>query len=178
MSRLGKKIVTLPKGVTVKQNGVVLTIAGPKGNLNLNLRPEVTVKVAAEGVTVESVSETRFGRAMHGTTRSLIANMVKGAAEGYVKELDVIGVGWTAQIKGKELHLNVGYADVRKVAIPAGITCEVKDTRIKVSGADKQLVGQVSAVIRSHRPPEPYNGKGIQYVGEKIIRKEGKAFGS
>lgn len=178
MSRLGKKSVSVPKGVTLKQADGVITVSGPKGNLTLKLRPEVTVKVEGDQITVTSNAETRFANAMHGTTRSLLANMVKGAAEGYIKELDVVGVGWTAQIKGKEIHLNVGYADVRKVTIPAGITCEVKDARIKVSGSDKQLVGQVAAVIRSHRKPEPYNGKGIMFVGEKILRKEGKAFGS
>lgn len=178
MSRLGKKSITLPKAVTVKSAAGVLTVTGPKGTLTLAIRPEVDVKVEGTEVSVTNIGDSRFANAMHGTTRSLIANMVKGASDGYIKELDVIGVGWTAQLKGKELHLNVGYADVRKVAIPAGITCEVKDARIKVLGADKQLVGQVAAVIRSHRKPEPYNGKGICYVGEKILRKEGKAFGS
>ncbi len=178
MSRLGKKSISLPKGVTIKQAADVFTVTGPKGTLTINLRPEVSVSVEGDQITVSSNSDTRFANAMHGTTRSLISNMIKGASEGYLKELDVIGVGWTAQLKGKEIHLNVGYADVRKVAIPAGITCEIKDARIKVLGVDKQLVGQVAAVIRSHRKPEPYNGKGICYVGEKIIRKEGKAFGS
>ncbi len=178
MSRLGKKSISIPSGVTLKQADGVLTVSGAKGNLTLNVRPEVTVTIEGGLVTVTSNGETRFASAMHGTTRALISNMIKGASEGYLKELDVVGVGWTAQLKGKEIHLNVGYADVRKVAIPAGITCEVKDSRIKVSGSDKQLVGQVAAVIRSHRKPEPYNGKGICYVGEKIIRKEGKAFGS
>lgn len=178
MSRIGKKIVPVAKGVTVKVESGVLSVTGPKGTLTLALRPEVQVKVEADGITVSSVNETRFANAMHGTTRALIANMIKGTSEGYLKELDVVGVGWTAALKGKELQLNVGYADVRKVAIPAGITCSVEGARIKVVGCDKQLVGQVAAVIRSHRKPEPYNGKGLMYVGEKIIRKEGKAFGS
>ncbi len=178
MSRIGKKIVSITKGVTVKVNAGVLSVTGPKGTLSITLRPEVEVKVEAEGVSVSSTNDSRFANAMHGTTRALIANMVKGTAEGYLKELDVVGVGWTAALKGKELQLNVGYADVRKVAIPAGITCVVEGARIKISGCDKQLVGQVAAVIRSHRKPEPYNGKGLMYVGEKIIRKEGKAFGS
>jgi large subunit ribosomal protein L6 len=179
MSRNGKKPVEIAKGVTVKVNGEQVAVNGPKGNLSLTTKPEVKVTVSDDGkeVSVERVGESRFARAMHGTTRALIQNMVHGAAEGYTKELKIVGVGWNAALKGNKVELNVGYADTRVVEVPTGVTAEVKNQDIKLTGPDKQLVGQTAARIRAHRKPEPYNGKGIMYVGERILRKQGKAFG-
>lgn len=179
MSRNGKKPVTLASGVTVKVNGDEVVVSGPKGNLSLNTKPEVKVSLSDDGkeVSVERVADSRFARAMHGTTRSLIQNMVVGVAEGYTKSLKIVGVGWSANLKGNQVELNVGYADTRIVEVPQGITAEVKSQDIKISGVDKQLVGEIAAKIREHRKPEPYNGKGIMYTDEKILRKQGKAFG-
>lgn len=179
MSRNGKKPVSVLKGVTVKVNGDEVSVSGPKGNLSMTAKPEVKVTLSDDGkeVSVERVAETRFARAMHGTTRSLIQNMVQGAAEGYTKQLKIVGVGWSAALKGNKVELNVGYADTRVVEVPAGVTAEVKGQDIKLTGPDKQAVGQVAAKIREHRKPEPYNGKGIMYTDEKVLRKQGKAFG-
>ncbi|MFN3165633.1 MAG: 50S ribosomal protein L6 [Phycisphaeraceae bacterium] len=179
MSRNGKKPVEVAKGVTVKVNGDEVAVSGPKGNLSLSTKPEVKVTLSDDGkeVSVERVGETRFARAMHGTTRALIQNMVTGCAEGYTRELKIVGVGWSASLQGNKVNLNVGYADTRVVEVPQGVTAEVKGQDIKLSGADKQLVGQTAAKIRAHRKPEPYNGKGIMYTDETILRKQGKAFG-
>ena len=179
MSRNGKKPITITGGVTVKVNGDEVAVSGPKGNLAINTKPEVKVTLSDDGkeVSVERVDDTRFARAMHGTTRSLINNMIIGVAEGYTKELKIVGVGWSANLKGNKVELNVGYADTRIVEVPQGVTAEVKGQDIKISGPDKQLVGQTAAKIREHRKPEPYNGKGIMYTDEKILRKQGKAFG-
>jgi len=179
VSRNGKKPVPVVSGVTVKINGDEVAVSGPKGNLNFKTKPEVKVSLSDDGkqVTVERTSDARFARAMHGTTRSIINNMIIGVAEGYSKELKIVGVGWSASLAGNKVQLNVGYADTRVVEIPAGVTAEVKGQDIKLSGADKQLVGQTASRIREHRKPEPYNGKGIMYANEKIIRKQGKAFG-
>lgn len=180
MSRNGKKPVEVLKGVTVKINGDEVSVNGPKGNLTLNTKPEVKVTLSDDGkeVSVERASESRFARAMHGTTRALIQNMIIGVTDGYTKELKIVGVGWNANLKGNKIELNVGYADTRVVEILSGVTCEVtKGQDIKLTGSDKQAVGEVAAKIRAHRKPEPYNGKGIMYVGERIIRKQGKAFG-
>ena len=179
MSRNGKKPVDVVGGVTVKVNGDEVAVSGPKGNLSINTKPEVKVTLSDDGkqVSVERVAETRFARAMHGTTRALIQNMVTGVTQGYEKSLKIVGVGWAANLKGNKVELNVGYADTRVVEVPAGVTAEVKGQDIKLSGPDKQAVGQTAAKIREHRKPEPYNGKGIMYTDEKILRKQGKAFG-
>ena len=179
MSRNGKKPVEITKGVTIKVNGDEVAVSGPKGNLSMTTKPEVKVTLSDDGkeVSVERVEGTRFARAMHGTTRSLIQNMVLGVAEGYSKELKIVGVGWSAALKGNKVELNVGYADTRVVEVPAGVTAEVKNQDIKITGPDKQLVGEVAAKIREHRKPEPYNGKGIMYSDERVLRKQGKAFG-
>lgn len=179
MSRNGKKPVDIPSGVTVKVNGDEVAVSGSKGNLSIQTKPEVKVTLAddAKSVSVERTSETRFARAMHGTTRALIQNMIIGVTEGYTKELKIVGVGWSAALKGKQVELSVGYADTRVVEVPDGVAAEVKNQDIKLSGCDKQLVGQTAAKIRAHRKPEPYNGKGIMYTNEKVLRKQGKAFG-
>lgn len=178
MSRIGNKPVALPSGVkvTVKDRQVTVE-SGPK-KLSMRHRPEVAVTVddAAKQVVVKRKDDSRAARAMHGLTRALINNMVTGVTAGFTRELEVNGVGWTARVQGKKVALNIGYADVREVEIPAGVTVEVAANRIKISGADKHAVGQLAANIRAHRPPEPYNAKGIKYAEEVIIRKQGKAF--
>ena len=176
MSRIGKKPVPLPAGVTVSVNGRDVTVEGKQGKLFLTHRPEVSVKVEGKEVIVERDGDSRTSKAMHGLTRSLIQNMVQGVNEGFKKELEINGVGWTANVQGQNVALNVGYADTRVVKIPTGVTVDAKGTKITISGADKQAVGQLAAVIRGQRPPEPYNGKGIKYADEVIIRKQGKAF--
>lgn len=181
MSRIGKKPVSIPKGVSVGVDGRTVTVQGPKGSLSLEHRPEVSVAVEDEAVSVgmdESLLGSKKVRALWGTTRSLIQNMVRGVSEGYEKRLEVSGVGWTAQVSGQSLRLNVGYAAPVEVPIPQGVTVAVEKQSITVTGADKQAVGQFSAVVRGKRPPEPYNGKGIKYADERIVRKEGKKFGN
>ncbi len=177
MSRIGKKPVPVTDGAKVTLNGNTVQVAGKLGTLTFSHRPEVEVALEDDTVVVTRKNDSKTARAMHGLTRSLIANMVEGVTKGYVKELEVAGVGYTAQMKGaKQIDLKVGFADTRSVAIPDGVTCEVAGVRIKVSGFDKQLVGQTAAAIRAQRKPEPYNGKGIRYIDEKILRKQGKAF--
>jgi large subunit ribosomal protein L6 len=178
MSRIGKKPVPVEGGAKVSIQGRQITVEGKNGRLSLEHRPEVTVRVEEDGknVLVERKNDTRVARAMHGLTRALVANMIVGVTQGYAKELEIVGVGWNAQVQGRTVKLNVGYADTRVVNVPDGITVEVNGPRIKVSGADKARVGQVAATIRSHRKPEPYNGKGIKYIDEQILRKQGKAF--
>lgn len=177
MSRIGKQPVPVTDGAKVTLSGNTVQVSGKLGNLSFTHRPEVQVKLEDDSVVVTRKNESKNARALHGLTRALIANMVQGVTKGYAKELEVSGVGYTAQMKGaKQIDLKVGFADTRSVKIPDGVTCEVAGVRIKVSGFDKQLVGQTAAAIRAQRKPEPYNGKGIRYIDEKIIRKQGKAF--
>ncbi len=178
MSRIGKKPVSVPDNVKVAVNGRDVVVESGKNKLTFTHRPEVAVRFdpQAKQVVVERKGDERLARALHGLTRAMIANMVAGVTKGFVKELEVIGVGWTAKVQGQVLALSVGYADTREVAIPAGVKVEVAQNRIKVSGADKQAVGQFAAEVRKQRPPEPYNGKGIKYIDERITRKQGKAF--
>jgi len=178
MSRIGKKPVAVPGSVKVNVVDRLITVENGGEKLTFEHRPEVSVRVEADQVVVERQDDSRVAKAMHGLTRSLISNMITGVTEGYVKELDVVGVGWTAQLKGIEVHLNLGYADTRIVKVPAGVKVEINGQRIKVTGANKQQVGQCAAEMRAHRKPEPYNGKGVKYVDEVIVRKQGKAFGS
>lgn len=180
MSRIGKKPIDIAKGATVKINGSEVAVSGPKGNLSITLRPEISVELSEDGkqVAVDRKDNSRPARAMHGTTRALISNMIQGVTEGYKKDLQIVGVGWGANLKGNKVELNLGYADTRVVEVPAGVDCEVKGQSIKISGCDKQAVGQLAAKIRQHRKPEPYNGKGVMYVGERVLRKQGKAFGN
>lgn len=178
MSRIGKQPVHLPDGVKVSVRDRVVTVEAGAKRLSMTHRPEVSVVVDedARAVRVARGRDDRASRALHGLTRSLINNMVEGVTKGFDRQLEVVGVGWTAVLQGRAVHLNVGYADTRVVDLPDGVSVEVKGARINVSGADKQAVGQVAAEIRSHRPPEPYNGKGIKYAEEQITRKQGKAF--
>lgn len=176
MSRIGKKPVQIPAGVeaTVKDNTV--TVKGPKGELSMDFYNKLTVKVEGTELTVERPDDERDTRARHGLTRALIANMVTGVSEGFTKQLELAGVGYRVQQKGKDLELSLGYSHPVTYKAPEGITFEVPDnTHINVKGINKQQVGQVAAEIRGKRPPEPYKGKGIHYVGEHIRRKLGKA---
>jgi large subunit ribosomal protein L6 len=178
MSRIGKVPVPIPDKVKVAvTNGVVL-VEGPKGKVSKHFAPEVTITVADKKVTFAALDDSRFARAMFGTARSIVAGMVKGVTEGYVKDLEIQGVGFKANLKGKQLDLALGYSHPILHTIPAGIKVTVTDqTKLKIEGVDKQLVGQVTSEIRAYYPPEPYKGKGVRLVGEhaeRVRRKEGK----
>jgi large subunit ribosomal protein L6 len=178
MSRLAKKPIAIPDKVTVTVAGQTVTVKGAKTQLAFTARPEVKIAydAAAKVVNIGRTGDDKTAKAYQGTTWALIRNMVKGVTEGFKRELEVNGVGWTAVVQGRNLVLSVGYADKRIVAIPTGVEVSVGGNRIVVTGADRQLVGQFAAQTRSQRKPEPYNGKGIKYVEEVLIRKEGKAF--
>lgn len=175
MSRIGKKPITLPQGVTVAVNGLTVEVKGPKGTLTFNTQDTIHVKVEEQNVIVERTSDTKTQRTLHGTVRSLIANMIVGVSEGYKKELQMVGVGYRTQVSGNKMTVNAGYSQPVEISIPNGLSVEVeKNTKITVTGIDKQLVGEFAANIRSIRKPEPYLGKGIRYVDEYVRRKEGK----
>jgi large subunit ribosomal protein L6 len=175
MSRVGKYPVPLPAGVTVAIANRVLTAKGKLGELKLPLADEVDASVENRGVVVKPRDEGKRARAMWGTTRSLVAGMVKGVSEGFSKTLEISGTGFRAAVQGKDLVMNLGFSHEVRYPVPAGIriTCE-KPTVIRVEGVDKQRVGQVAAEIRAFRRPEPYKGKGVKYDNETILRKEGK----
>ena len=176
MSRIGRKPITVPAGVKVTINGNEVTVKGPKGELKDTFNADMAIAMENNEIVVTRPSDDKDHRALHGLTRTLIANMVEGAANGYSKTLEVNGVGYRAQKQGKNLVMNLGYS--HQVIMPEvdGITVEVPNNNtIIVSGADKQKVGQFAAEVREKRPPEPYKGKGIKYAGEYIRRKEGKA---
>ena len=175
MSRIGKQPVLIPDKVKVTVTGDTVFVEGPKGKVQKTFSPVVKVTVADKKVTFAPVEATRFANAMYGTARSIVAGMVKGVTEGYVKDLEIQGVGFKANLKGTMLDLALGYSHPIVMEIPAGIKVTVTDqTKVKVEGADKQLVGAVTAEIRSYYPPEPYKGKGVRIVGERVRRKEGK----
>ncbi|MFW6319267.1 MAG: 50S ribosomal protein L6 [Bacillota bacterium] len=175
MSRIGKKPIQIPQGVTVTVNGLTVEVKGPKGTLSIETHSTINVKVEDNTVVVERTSETKTERTLHGTVRSLINNMVIGVSEGYKKQLSMVGVGYRAQVSGNTITVSAGYSNPVEVAIPKGLTVEVeKNTNISVSGIDKQAVGEFAANIRAIRKPEPYLGKGIRYVDERVRRKEGK----
>ncbi|MGB0088361.1 MAG: 50S ribosomal protein L6 [Planifilum fulgidum] len=175
MSRVGKKPITIPSGVEVTIDGNTVTVKGPKGTLTRQIHPDMTVKKEDNVIKVERPSDDRFHRALHGTTRSIIANLVEGVSNGFSKTLELVGVGYRAQKKGKAVVLNVGYSHPVEVPEPEGIELEVPSaTQIIVKGIDKEKVGAVAANIRAIREPEPYKGKGIKYSDERIRRKEGK----
>ena len=176
MSRIGRSPIAIPQGVDVTLSGNHITVKGPKATLETDFHPEMSVGVQDGVLTVSRPTDARTHRALHGLTRSLIANMVQGVTEGFSKVLEIQGVGYRAAAKGKNIELAVGYSHPVPVEAPEGITLTVETpTRLVVSGADKQLVGQVAADIRAHRPPDPYKGKGIRYEGEYVRRKAGKA---
>ncbi len=183
MSRIARKPVTIPNGVKVAVNPAskTLNFEGPKGKLSLTYRPEVGVKVDGNLIQVTmdpAILELGSNRAFWGTTRALIQTSVDGVLKGYEKKLEIIGVGWGARVQGKKLVLTIGFANTIEVPIPDGVKVEVNQTMVTVSGPNKQSVGSFASQVRSHRKPEPYNGKGIKYVDEVIQRKQGKAFGS
>ncbi len=181
MSRIGKKPITIPAGVDVALQGDTIKVKGPKGELTLRKHQRVGVKVdtAAKEITVSRDGDDREAKALHGLTRSLINNMVVGVVTPFEKRLEIVGVGYQASLQGKEIALQVGFANTIKLPIPAGVQCELpSNTVILIRSTDKQATGQFAAEIRSVRPPEPYKGKGIKYANEVIRRKAGKAFGS
>lgn len=175
MSRIGKKAVPVPAGVTVSVNGQTVAVKGPKGELKEVLNEQVLVKMQEDGVKVDPINQTKLARSSWGMSRTLVANMVKGVTDGYTKSLEINGVGYRAALEGKVLKLNLGYSHDVNYPVPEGIDIKTpKPTEIVISGIDKQRVGQVAAEIREWRGPEPYKGKGIKYAGETIFRKEGK----
>ncbi len=178
MSRIGKTPIDIPGGVNVTLNGRTVTVQGPKGTLTMDHRPEVEVAVEDKQVLVTRRNDAKASRAFHGLTRALIQNMVVGVTQGYKKELEINGVGWNAQVQGRQLKLNIGYADTRVLEIPMGVEVNVQGNKISVEGIDKQAVGEFAARTRSQRIPEPYNHKGIKYADEVLVKKEGKAFAS
>ncbi len=175
MSRIGRKPITIPAGVEVTFADGVVTAKGPKGTLTYAPNPNMAIAIEGNEVTVTRPNDEKENRSLHGTTRTMIANMVEGVSNGYKKELDVNGVGYRVAMQGKQLVMNLGYSHQVFMEQPEGITIEVPGpNKIIINGADKQLVGQFAAEVRSKRPPEPYKGKGIKYVDEVIHRKEGK----
>ncbi len=178
MSRIGRKPVVIPNGVKVSVQGQSVSVQGPKGKMDLTVHPRIKITSKENKIEVERPTHVRTDRALHGLTRSLIFNMVHGVTQGYTKELEIVGVGFKAQVKGKFLNLVLGYTDPIDFNIPEGIEIKCPNpTRIAVSGVDKQKVGQVASEIRGFYEPEPYQGKGIHYVGEVIRRKQGKTVG-
>ncbi|WP_423363723.1 50S ribosomal protein L6 [Mycoplasma sp. P36-A1] len=179
MSRIGYKVIDLPEKVevTVDENNHV-TVKGPKGELSYTFNPELTIKVEENQVSVERPNELKKFKQLHGTTRAIIANMVVGVSEGYKIDLEIVGLGYRAQLQGNKLVLNIGYSHLVEFEVIDGITVEVpSNTQISISGIDKQVVGEFAAVVRATRKPEPYKGKGIRYKGEQVVRKEGKKAG-
>jgi len=175
MSKIGKKAVAVPKGITATIEGEKFKVKGPKGELSLMLGDKVAAKIENDLVSVSSTGESKQHKAAWGFTRAMIANIVRGVEKGYEKKLEINGVGYRAQVQGKNLQLALGYSHDVVYPIPEGIAIVTpKPTEIIVTGIDKQKVGQVAAEIRDFRPPEPYKGKGIKYAGEFIFRKEGK----
>ena len=178
MSRIGKHPVVIPKGVTVKVEGNRVQVKGPKGELDRTLHPEMKVSMKDDKVTVERPSDESNHKALHGLSRTLVANMIEGVTKGFRKELDIVGVGYKAETRPYGLQLALGFSHPVKYEAPKGIKLTApQPTSIIIEGANKEIVGQVAAELRSLRPPEPYKGKGIKYVGEQIRRKAGKAGG-
>jgi large subunit ribosomal protein L6 len=175
MSRIGRKPIELPEGVDVEVKPGHVAVKGPKGELGQDLSPEMKVELSDGAVSVARPTDRGEHRALHGLTRSLISNMVEGVTDGFEKRLEIQGVGYRAQLKGKALELALGFSHPVTVPAPEGIEFEVpQPTEVVVRGIDKQLVGQVAADIRKRRPPEPYKGKGVRYAGEHVARKVGK----
>ncbi|MEQ9145116.1 MAG: 50S ribosomal protein L6 [Parvibaculaceae bacterium] len=175
MSRIGKKPIAVPSGVTVNLDGQSVSVKGPKGELALTLVDEVTIEQGDEGLVVSPRDETQRARAMWGMQRTLVQNLVTGVSDGFVKKLEINGVGYRAQMQGKDLQLSLGFSHDIVYPVPAGIEIKTpKPTEVEIAGIDKQTVGQVAAEIRAYRPPEPYKGKGVKYEDEYIFRKEGK----
>jgi large subunit ribosomal protein L6 len=178
MSRVGLKPISLPETVAVKLDGRTVIVEGPKGTLGFPLPEGISLTTEAGTVVVSRATELRQHKALHGTARSLVQNMIVGVSTGFVKDLEIIGVGLRAAVKGTDLDLSLGRSHPLLHPIPSGLNVTVlENTKIKVEGIDKQLVGQFAAEVRGFYPPEPYKGKGVRYVGEKVRRKEGKSVG-
>ena len=176
MSRIGRKPITVPAGVEVTIDGSAVTVKGPKGTLSGTFNSNMTIAMDEGVINVTRPNDEKENRSLHGLTRTLIANMVEGVSNGYSKTLDIVGIGYRASMQGKDVVLSVGYSHTVTIAAPEGITIACPSpNQIVVSGADKQMVGQIAAEIRGVRPPEPYKGKGIRYSDEHVRRKEGKA---
>lgn len=175
MSRIGKSPVELPEGVSARVLGRIIKVVGPKGELSYKFSRLVNVSTDADQVKVSRRRENKTSRAVHGTTRALISNMVQGVSEGWVKELQIVGKGYRAEAGKGALTLTVGYSHPVKISAPKGISFKVEKDKITVSGIDRGLVGQMAAMLRGVRPPEPYKGKGIRYWDEVVRRKPGKA---
>lgn len=175
MSRVGKKPVDLPKGVDVTTSGSDVRVKGPKGELLMRLNPAVQVTIDGSTAKVSTRNGSRVARANYGTTRALLANMVKGVSQGFERKLELVGVGYRAQAQGRKLNPTLGFSHPVAYPVPEGITVETpSQTEIIVKGADRQKVGQVAAEIRAYRAPEPYKGKGVRYAGEIVVLKEAK----
>ena len=175
MSRIGRKPVPLPKGVTAQVTGCTLLIKGPKGEITRTFHPTMAITVEENAVIVRRPSDEHFHKALHGLSRTLVANMVAGVTDGFRKQLEIQGVGYKAEVRPFGLQLVVGFSHPVKYEAPQGVKLSVdNNTIVKIEGVDKEMVGQVAAEIRSIRPPEPYKGKGIRYVGEQVRRKAGK----
>ena len=175
MSRIGNKVVVIPEGVTVTQEGNNVTVKGPKGELTRTFSADIKMNIEGNEVTFTRPNDSKEMKTIHGTTRANFNNMVVGVSEGFQKALELIGVGYRAQLQGSKLVLNVGYSHPVEIIPPAGVTVEVPaNTQVIVKGANKEEVGELAANIRGTRPPEPYKGKGIRYVDEFVRRKEGK----
>lgn len=176
MSRIGRKPIAVPAGVSINLNDSVITVKGPKGTLSRALHKDMKINVAESEIVVERPSDNKLHRSLHGTTRSVISNMVSGVTDGFAKTLELVGVGYRANKSGEKVVLSVGYSHPVEIAPDNGIEFELpSQTKIIVRGIDKELVGATAAKIRAVREPEPYKGKGIKYEGERILRKEGKA---
>ena len=175
MSRIGNKVITVPAGVEVNINDNFATVKGPKGELKQQFDKDMTFNIEGSEITVVRPSDSKRHRTVHGTTRAILANMVEGVSAGFKKELELIGVGYRAQMQGKKLVLSVGYSHPVEFEEIEGITLGVEgNTKVSIEGINKEVVGQYAAKVRAVRPPEPYKGKGIRYVGEYVRRKEGK----
>lgn len=178
MSRIGNKVVVIPEGVTVTQDGNNITVKGPKGELTRTFSSDIKMNIEGNEVTFTRPNDSKEMKTIHGTTRANFNNMVVGVSEGFQKVLELIGVGYRAQLQGSKLVLNVGYSHPVEITPPAGVTVEVPaNTQVIVKGANKEEVGELAANIRGTRPPEPYKGKGIRYKDEAVRRKEGKTAG-
>ncbi|MDB5456479.1 MAG: ribosomal protein [Caulobacter sp.] len=175
MSRIGKKAVEIPAGVTLTLEGQTVTVKGPKGQLAWTIVEEIEIKLEDKELSLTPRDDSKRAKSMWGLSRTLVANMVQGVTQGYEESLELVGVGYRAAMKGNALSIQLGFSHDVDVPAPAGISFAVpKQTEIKIAGIDKQLVGETAAKIRRIRPPEPYKGKGVRYLGEKVRRKEGK----
>jgi len=176
MSRIGKNPIDIPDGVEVKINGQEICVKGPKGELKWNYPAGIKVSIQDKKIVVERPSDSKLYKSLHGTTRSIIANMINGTSKGYKKVLQIVGTGYRAQVQGRKIVFTLGYSRPVEVTLPEGITAQVDNRQVEITieGIDKQLVGQVAANIRALRPPDPYKGKGIRYADEVIKLKEGK----